>query len=329
MRRPGGGDRRPPDDAIVVYVRRDFGYGSWAVSEQTPAENSAPTFLDVPLLLERGHPVPRRNWMRYAVVGFVVLLLFGAVAGNQSPGMQMALRLISVFLMVVLVAVMGVVMYLTVRDHRAEQQRMMALEELVQLRRWEPAAGMLEQMLGRPMLNPFNHAQALLYLSSVLARYHRYEDAIAVHDYLLNEMHLEGPAGFAARLGRAMSMVHEDHLVDADRAISELRRMSGDESAGLTLIEIYRDVKTGHPAEAIELFNDRRDLLRRQLGHRFADACALVARAYDLSGRPEQAALAYRQATLLSPAVELGRRYPEVAALLGKYPPAAAPAEAA
>ena len=297
--------------------------------EQSPADKSIPTFLDVPLLLDRGHPLPRRNWMRYVVVAFVLLVLFGTIAGNNSPQWQTALRLISAFSMVVLVAVMGVVTYLTVRDHRAEQQRMMALEEMVQLRRWEPAAAMLEQMLSRPMLNPFNHAQALLYLSTVLARYHRYEDAIAVHNYLLDELHLDGPAGFAARLGRAMSMVHEDHLVDADRAISELRRMSNDESAGLTLIEIYRDVKTGHPAEAIELFNGRRDILRRQLGHRFADACALAARAYDLAGQADQAAKTYRLATLLSPAVELSRRYPEVAKMAEKYPPAPAPAEAA
>jgi len=299
------------------------------VAEQAPVEHHEPTFLEVPLLLERSHPLPRRNWMRYAVVAFVVLVLFGAIAGDKSPNMQTALRLISAFLMIVLVALMGVVMYLTVRDHRAEQGRMMALEELVQLRRWEPAAQLLEQMLSRPMLNPLNHAQALLYLATVLARYHRYEDAIAVQNYLLNELQLEGPAGFAARLGRAMSMVHEDHLVDADRAISELRRLSGDESAGLTLIEIYRDVKTGHPAEAIELFKGRRELLRRQLGHRFADACALAARAYDLAGQTENAARAYHEATLLSPAVELARRYPEVAVLMEKYPPAPAPAAAA
>jgi tetratricopeptide (TPR) repeat protein len=285
--------------------------------------------LDVPLLLERSHPLPRRNWMRYAVVAFVVLILFGSIAGNNTPQFQTALRLISAFLMVVLVAVMGLVMYLTVRDHRAEQNRMLALEEMVQLRRWEPAATMLDQTLSRPMLNPYNHAQALLYLSTVLARYHRYEDAIAVHDYLLDVLHLEGPAGFAARLGRAMSMVHEDHLVDADRAISELRRMSGDESAGLTLIEIYRDVKTGHPAEAIDLFTGRRDLLRGQLGHRFADACVLAAKAYDLVGQSDRAATAYRDATILSPVVELNRRYPEVTKLAEKYPAATVPSEAA
>ncbi|MCC7352007.1 MAG: hypothetical protein IT446_15720 [Phycisphaerales bacterium] len=299
------------------------------MSEQDSAEHSEPSFLDVPTLLERSHPLPRRNWMRYALVAFVLLVLFSTIAGNNSPDFQTALRLISAFLMVVLVAVMGVVMYLTVRDHRAEQNRMMALEEMVQLRRWEPAAAMLDRMLSRPMLNPYNHAQALLYLSTVLARYHRYEDAIAVHEYLLDELHLEGPAGYAARLGRAMSMVHEDHLVDADRAISELRRMSGDESAGLTLIEIYRDVKTGHPAEAIELFTRRRDMLRHQLGHRFADACALAARAYDLAGQSEQAAAAYRDATLLSPAVELNRRYPEVAMLADKYPATPVPVMAA
>lgn len=272
--------------------------------------------------------MPRRNWMRYAVGAFVVLILLNAFTGNQSPQMQTAIRLISAFLMTALAVVMGVVMFLAVRDTRAEQQRVMALEEMVQLRNWEPAAQLLEQMLSRPMLHPINRVQTLMFLATVLARYHRYEDAIAVHDHLINEMHLEGPAGFASRLGRAMCMVHEDHLVDADRAISELRRMSDDESAGLALIEIYRDVKTGHPAEAIDLFVSRRDLLRRQLGHRFADACVLAARAYDLSGQKDQAAGAYRDATLLSPVAELNRRYPEVQTLAEKYVSAPAPSPA-
>jgi hypothetical protein len=70
-------------------------------------------------------------------------------------------------------------------------------------------------------------------------------------------------------------------------------------------------------------------MLRHQLGHRFADACVLAARAYDLAGQSEQAAAAYRDATLLSPAVELNRRYPEVAMLADKYPATPVPVMAA
>ena len=99
------------------------------------------------------------------------------------------------------------------------------------------------------------------------------------------------------------------------------------ESAGLALIQIYRDVKTGHPAEAIELFTAKEPILRKQMGHRVADAWALVAKAYDMVGREELARQAYRNATLLAPIAEISRKYAEVASLTGKYPVAEAPGE--
>ena len=101
------------------------------------------------------------------------------------------------------------------------------------------------------------------------------------------------------------------------------------ESAGLALIEIYRDVKTGHPAEAIEMFETKLPSLTEQLGHRVADAYVLAAKAYDLLGRSDDAQATFEKATLLSPLAELARRYPEVESLETKYQPALAPAEAA
>jgi tetratricopeptide (TPR) repeat protein len=88
-------------------------------------------------------------------------------------------------------------------------------------------------------------------------------------------------------------------------------------------------VKTGHPAEAIEMFDKTLPALRRQLGHRVSDAYALAARAYDFLSRPDEAQAHWERATLLSPAIELQRRYPELSVMTGKYQPAVAPAEAA
>jgi len=175
-------------------------------------------------------------------------------------------------------------------------------------------------------------SQALIYLGSVLARYHRFDDAIAVFNHLLEHDLLDGGAAHGVRLGRAMAMLGEDHLFDADRALAEVRRtvaQAGVDSAGLALVEIYRDVKTGHPDEAVAIFEARLDVLRDQLGHRVADAYALAARAYDLLGRTTEAQDAYTRATLLAPLVELHRRYPAVQKLEGKYQPAPAPPEAA
>ena len=108
-------------------------------------------------------------------------------------------------------------------------------------------------------------------------------------------------------------MLREDHLVDADRAMSELRRISDRKSsAGMALLELYRDVKTGHPQEAIAVFDESMGILRDQLGHRTGDAYGLVAKAYDMLGREGEARSMYEKATLLAPVVELERRYPEL-----------------
>jgi hypothetical protein len=85
-------------------------------------------------------------------------------------------------------------------------------------------------------------------------------------------------------------------------------------------------VKTGHLEEAIEVFDERLPALRSQLGHRAADAYALVARAHDLLGNTTEAAAAFERATLLAGTPEeLYRRYPEVAEMRDKYPAAPMP----
>jgi tetratricopeptide (TPR) repeat protein len=295
-------------------------------------EVADPPFLDVQMLIEASQPRPRIAWMRFGMAGFIAALLLSWMAGRQGanePGQETWSSLIAAGLLL-LIGGMAMVNMLAVRQARAEQGQLQALEELIQLRRWPEAAMMLQFFLSRPARSAAGRAQALLYLAMVLARYHRFEESVAVHDYVLREIPLDDVTGYAVRLGRAMGLLREENLLDADRAIAELRRESrGMESAGLALVEIYRDVKTGHPAEAIEMFNNRLAVMRKQLGHRVADAWGLAARAYDLLDRPAEARAAYENATLLAPVGELARRYPEIAALNGKYSPAAAPAEVA
>jgi tetratricopeptide (TPR) repeat protein len=254
---------------------------------------------------------------------------------GQSELGRRVVDALSALAMLALIGGMLVLTYFTVRRHRGEQQEVESASELVQLRRWPQAAVLLQEILSKPARSPALRSQALVYLGAVLVRYHRFDDAIAVYDHLLDHNQVDGGAALGLRLGRAMAMLREDHLFDADRAIAECRRIAagasagGMDSAGLALIEIYRDVKTGHPGEAASLFEEKLPVLRDQLGHRVADAYALAARAYDLLGRTAVARDAYTRATLLAPLIELHRRYPEVEKLAGRYEPAAAPAGAA
>ncbi len=303
----------------------------------------SPDFLNVPALLERSQPRARGGLMWFGLLAFVMVVLASAAVGGRSPAAAALVRVFSMLTMLGLITGMAVMMALVVRRARGEQQQLEAVEELMQLRRWPQAAAVLDFMLSRPTRSPAARVQGLIHLSRVLARYDRYDDAIAVQNHLLDHVALDAGTAHALRLGRAMAMLREDHLFDADRAIADLRRTvrgaaasaEADESpdqatretdsAGLALIEIYRDVKTGHPAEAVELFERKLPVLRQQLGHRVGDAWALAARAYDLLGRPDDARRAYENATLLTDPAELGRRYPETAPLSKKYSRAQAP----
>jgi tetratricopeptide (TPR) repeat protein len=285
-------------------------------------------FLDVPVLLEASQPQPRIPWIWYGIgscVGLMIAAAFMSPGGAKGSAIQVLASVMSVVIFLSL----PMLMRFKLRRIREEQQAVSSAGELLHLRRWAEAANLLQQILSRPARTLPLRSEALLYLASVLNRYHRFEDAITIQNHLLDEELVSPSTAYGLKLSRTMGMLRQDHLFDADGAISDLRRISPPDSAGFALVEMYRDVKTGHPEEALRIFDGKLQALRSQLGHRLADAYALAARAYDLLDRRDEAANAFRRATLLAPLIELCRRYPEVEKLLGRYEPAAAPSEMA
>lgn len=287
-----------------------------------------PAFLEPGDLIERSQPTAQNEWF-WAVGGtLMVLVLVASWAGSQTPELRPAVNALTGMMLIGAAFGMGLYTWRVAQSRNEEMRRLEYVEELIQLRRWPEAAVVLQRMLSEPMRTPQARIQALVYLASVLGRYQRYQDAVTVQEYLLAHVAMDDSASHALRCARAMGMLHEDRLVDADRAINELRRSgAGASSAGLALVELYRDVKTGHPAEAIQTFRDRLPQMRKQLGHRVAEAWALAARAYDMVGQTQLAAEAYASASVLAPIADISRRYAEVAALTGRYPATNAPAE--
>jgi len=264
------------------------------------------------------------QWLVGATMaGMLVLLVVSSLSSDQSGAMP------AVLLAIVLGLFLSSFMMRSARFRRIRREHAMleAAEEMIQLRQWPQGTAILCGVLSRPMLSQQARVQAMMYMTTVLARVGRFEDVVTIHEYLLATVPMTEPSIHAVRLGRAMAMLREDRLFDADRAISELRRSPvAEESSGLALVEIYRDVKTGHHAEAIAEFGRMFTRLRDQLGHRAADAWILVAKALHVSGRAAEANAAVTSATLLSPPAELCRRYPEVTDLFATYKAAAPPA---
>jgi hypothetical protein len=284
-----------------------------------------PPFLNVPHLIEASRPRARTNWLPYAFGGFLLAMLVGTFYSSSSTGGKTLVEVVSMIVTIALISAMSFFSMFTIRKLREGQAQIEAAAELVQLRRWPQAGAMLGQLLSRPMRTPTMRFEALMYLTSVLSRYDRFEEAMLVQDHLL-QLPLDGATERAIKLGRAMSLLRQDRLFDADRAISDLRRGEArEQSGGLALVEIYRDVKTGHPAEAIETFDQRLAMMRDQLGIRVADAWSLVGKARDMLSQSSAAQSAVTNATLLTSPVELSRRYPEVADVLAKYRTSAAP----
>src|SRR5688500_2151474 len=143
---------------------------------QTPAPHE---FLDVPALLERSQPRLHAGWLWYGAGGFLLLVLLSSFLTSQSPTMEAFVRVLSAIAMVGVVGVMMAITWMAVRRQRGEMQQLEAVAELVQLRRWPEAAYVLRGMLSDPTRTPAARVQGLIFLSAVLARYHRFAHPIA------------------------------------------------------------------------------------------------------------------------------------------------------
>ena len=300
----------------------------------SPDDSASPP--DVQMLIDASHPRPQKIALALPIMLlflFSIPFLMAVARETPSLGLLVIIPLLGL-------VVMNRLLKRFQRSIEREQENVERLEELVQLRQWPNALMLGVSMLSRPMKMESSRFAALIAVSSVFIRYHWFESARMVHDELIASRNQIDPSMIhTISVARAMTFLREDRLVDADSAIAELRRDvnrardaarrsradSGEEvdnesirsidSAGLALLELYRDIKTGHFDEAIDLFESKVKLMRDQLSMRVADAWALAARAYDARERPDDAARAFRRATLLAPLPELLRRYPEISSL--------------
>lgn len=301
-------------------------------------------FPNVSDLIEISRP---RGTLRVLRPGYVLIFLAATIVIALLPlepptRVALELGLWGVFIGT------AVFFWSVIRGYRIELAELEQIEDMLALKRHFELAPRLQGLMSQPMRTDQNRLRAMVLLASTLGRLTRYDDALLVYKELVETERLAGPSGAMVKLGRAMAMLHSEHLYDADRAINDLRRLidrggaedelhqfdasvptgGPDVSAigALRIIELYRDIKTGHAEEAITLFEQNLDALRRGLGHRLGEAYAMAAVAYDRVGREDEARQAFANATVLQGVADLLNRYAELRPLLAKYTPTRAPA---
>ncbi len=297
----------------------------------------APVLLpDIRILLQNSQPTRILPIFRPGTGLFflIAILLIGILP------IELPIKILMILLAGGLFCACFIYFWYLIKNQRSENAQLNQIEDQIALKRYPEAASMLQYMMSTPMRTQPNRLRAMFLLGAVLSRMLRFEDALIPFNSLIQDEELVGPAGVAVKLGRAMAMLHSDHLFDADRAISDLRKTidrptEGQEftynqsespvMAALRLVELYRDVKTGHADEAVKLFERDQQLLTSGLGHRVGEAYALVAVAYDRMNQSVRAQDCYSSGTALQPAGDMLNLYPELRVLLGKYQPATPP----
>src|SRR5687767_10387162 len=158
-------------------------------------------FLDVHALLERSQPRLHGNVLWVVAGAFLLVVLVSSFASAQSPALEALVRVLSAVAMLGVIGAMMAVTWMAVKRQRGEMQQLEAVAELVQLRRWPEAAYVLRGLLSQPTRTPAARVQGLIFLATVLARYHRFADAILVHEHLLDHVNLDDSTAHALRLG--------------------------------------------------------------------------------------------------------------------------------
>src|SRR5688572_25648757 len=152
--------------------------------ERQETSQTTPTFLDVPALLENSQPKNRGGMLLYAVGFFILVVLMSAYAQKTQQGGAIVQALSSLLMLGLMIA-MGVMTWMAAKSLQREQAQLEAIEELIQLRKWQEAALLVDGLLSRPTRTPQARTQALVYLAAVVARYHRFSDAVSVYEHLL------------------------------------------------------------------------------------------------------------------------------------------------
>src|ERR1700722_12369863 len=96
-------------------------------------------FLDVQTLLNLSQPRPRIHWFWYTIAVMSFLAMIALLGSGQAAEVRQAIDLLSLLIILALMGATTMNTLFNARRHRAAQQTVETIEELIQLRRWQQA----------------------------------------------------------------------------------------------------------------------------------------------------------------------------------------------
>jgi hypothetical protein len=220
----------------------------------------------------------------------------------------------------VLLVLLGV-MILRIRRQRASAQRLEAAFEAVQLRRWDEARVLLDEILSQPVRLSVVRTELLLALAALAESEHSYEASQHIYEQVLQENRADPIQLHTARVALAAAMLRTGQLTDAVNLIERLERAALPEllRAQVELLALFREISMGQVEASISRASERRALFRKYLSTKAGYGYALLAAAFDRADQPAVAQKHWHDATLLVRPEELLDRFGELEPVARKY----------
>lgn len=264
---------------------------------------------------------PRRRLLRGSMLLLLALSMFLGASLADPKVVSSNLPLGWLVPQLLLLTMIGLVLRHGLRQRRTSRLMLQAFES-VQLREWDRASDLLQQLLRHPLRYRTARAESLLALAAVAESEQDHATAQHIYEAVVLEQEAEPLQMYTAQLGLAGAMLRTQQTTDAVALIDRLRRNQVPDAlrAQVELLALYRDITMGQVDAAIEAADQRRELFRRHLSTGAGHGYALLALAFHRAGRVEEAGQLWHDATLLVRAADLLRRYPELKDVTGRYP---------
>jgi len=206
-----------------------------------------PSAQQVQRLLERHGPVQPQRWVGLAFLGGIgAAVVLAAAVPN-------ALTVVLPWLVIG-----GMIGYTSLRlsQHRKGARLNQQAQEMSLLREYQQALRLLWKVLPRVVRRPGEHSKAVGMLAHDLDAIGCHDAAIVAYDYLIDRMADEHPGRVELRLRKAICLLSENRLADADDALRGARNAVARHEAPpldawMAYAKLLQDIQTNHDADAV------------------------------------------------------------------------------